>query len=130
MAKRKITVPAADKGIYAALSESYRRGDLYAFSYDGRQWTTWETAADWSATERRVVRHTEGGPKVTKEIRDPAAAARGHGPRDWDRDHLATVLGVGARRAPTRLTKVQLVKALRAIEGKLPREAVELLNAA
>lgn len=91
MAKR-VRVPARDKGVYQALSDRFRDGRLYAFSWDGNVWETWQSEADWNATERNGT------------VRDPVAAAAGHGPTVWDRDQLTAWLGVDA---PARVTRSQ-----------------------
>jgi hypothetical protein len=109
-------VPRADAGIAGALSQRFRAEEIHSYSFENGIWSTWATEADWDATERSGV------------IRDPEAAAAGHGPVDWQRADLVGWLGLDVP-APRRLTKAALVAALRAVDG-LPAAAVAVLDAA
>lgn len=117
MGKAMRKLPASERDIYAALSERFRAGDIYSFSYEGEMWSTWTTEADYNATERNG------------KVRDQAAAAAGHGPIDRDSATMRVLLGLDAPKA-RKLSKPQLVAKLRAMQDRLPREAVELLGAA
>jgi len=50
---RMIRVPKREQPIYDVLSKAFRDGVIYAFSYDGDKWWTWDTQHDWEGTFRR-----------------------------------------------------------------------------
>jgi len=116
MARASKRPPRADAAIAGALSERFRSEEIYAYSYERSTWTTWETRHDFDATERNG------------SYRCCCAPMCPHGPRDWERADLVAWLGLDV--PPVRkLTRAQLVAALRAVDG-LPVAAVELLDAA
>lgn len=113
-----IRPPKADAGIYETLSQAFRNGDIYAFSYERGTWSTWDTLHDFDATERNGHVRCDCGDKCNT-----------HGPIDWDRDELVEWLGLDTSRR-VGLTKAQLVTQLRAIAHELPPSALALLAAA
>jgi len=120
MAKAKvIRVPKADQPIYDTLSQAFRNGDIYSFSFDGSSWLTWDAQHDWEGTYRK---NAEGRKVKRCECEDTCP----FGPITWDRDELVSFLGLAPK---GRLSKMQLVAQLRAIPH-LPPAVLALLDAA
>jgi hypothetical protein len=114
MTARTVKVPRSDAGIAAALSERYRAGSIYAYSYENGRWATWASLHAWEHTERSG--------------RSRCACDASTGPTDWQRDRLLAWLGLD-QAAPKRITKTELVARLRRVPG-LPAAAHDILDAA
>lgn len=84
----------------------------------GVVWETWETAADWDATERNGV------------VRDVDAAAAGRGPRVWARDELVGWLGLSSPDpSATKVPRRVLVDLLRRMVDGSDWDVGELVDA-
>jgi hypothetical protein len=111
--------PRSDAAIAAALSERFRAGAIYSYSYDDGRWSTWTSEHDWLHTERNgAYRCSCCAPEMSMQ----------HGPRDWARADLVAWLDLAP--APRKLTRAQLVARLRAIADQLPPAAIELVESA
>lgn len=116
-------VPKADTAIYAGLSQRFRAGDLYAFSYENGTWTTWTTEHDFEATERNGKARCCCAPHIGGDI----------GPTDWTRADLVAWLDIDERK-PRAMSKAQVVARLRSLIAANPtdweRAVTDLVNAA
>jgi hypothetical protein len=94
--KHRVGSGGRDQASYDELSRQFRAGAIYSFGYDGDEWFTWATQADYDATDRSAK---------AGSLADQAARG-GAGPRRFGRVTVAK-----AKRA----TKAEAVRLLRAI---------------
>lgn len=105
-------VPAREGSTLTELSTLFRGGDIYAYSWDGRNkvWEVWRTEADWLATERNGA------------VARPDFAAQGHGPEAY----TPSAPVAPSRSSSGKATKAELVAMLRAVVDGTEWEVTDL----
>jgi hypothetical protein len=122
----QVKTPRRDKAIERGLSERFRSGDIYAYSFERGAWLTWATVEDFDATERSTrVQLDDGTYTAQRTVRNTEARDAGHGPRDWKRADLEAWLGLDCPKVK-RPGKADMVAMLRRILDGTDWEVDEL----